>query len=132
VARLAGELVLGLRGTVRRAEGIYGQRASRRSDRWQRKRRRRDGADGRRDGVARNSGELKQTARCTRTATNDVVDFLAPLRVSGAAPRRRSGYDGEKSKAAARVRASGIGGARRLGGQGTGVSGRRSRRRRRP
>jgi hypothetical protein len=32
VARLAGELVFGLRGTVQRAEGIYAEHAGRRSD----------------------------------------------------------------------------------------------------
>jgi hypothetical protein len=38
--------------------------------------------------------ELIRAARCTGTSTNGAVDFLTSFRVSGAAPRRRSGDDG--------------------------------------
>jgi hypothetical protein len=50
-ARLTGELVFGLRGTVRRAEGIYETRAGRQSDLGRWFGRRRDGVAGRRGGA---------------------------------------------------------------------------------
>jgi hypothetical protein len=98
------------------------QRAERRSDRWWRKRRRRCGADGRRGGAARNSGELKRTTRCTGTATNDAVDFLTSLRGSWTASHDRTAAEARKQRRrrearvpaalmqAARARGSRVGG----------------------